>query len=96
MNVNPPTSHELFLFSSGQMAQTTRESEIKQWLEENPVGEEALEGLDMDPHCQGLKTPSYLEMPGPKKGTYKFHFLGWALGLGLGVLLALLIICNLS
>ncbi len=92
MNANPPTSHELFLFSSGQMAHTKRESEIKQWLEENPFGQEALEGLAMDPHCQGLKTPSFLEMPGPKKGTYKFHFLGWALGLGLGVLLALLII----
>jgi len=92
MNVNPPTSHELFLFSSGQMAQTTRESEIKQWLEENPFGQEALEGLAMDPHCQGLKTPSFLEKPSPKKGNYKFHFLGWGLGLGFGALLALLLI----
>jgi len=92
MNVNPPTSHELFLFSSGQMAQTKRESEIKQWLEENPFGQEALEGLAMDPHCQGLKTPSFLEKPSPKKGNYKFHFLGWGLGLGLGALLALLLI----
>lgn len=92
MNANPPTSHELFLFSSGQMAQTKRESEIKQWLEENPFGQEALEGLAMDPHCEGLKTPSFLEKPNPKKGTYKFHFLGWGLGLGFGALLALLLI----
>ena len=92
MNVNPPTSHELFLFSTGQMAQTKRESEIKQWLEENPFGQEALEGLAMDPHCQGLKTPSFLEKPSPKQGTFKFHFLGWGLGVGLGALLALLLI----
>ena len=92
MNVNPPTSHELFLFSSGQMAQTKRESEIKQWLEENPFGQEAMEGLALDPHCQGLKTPSFIEKPSPKKGTHKFHFLGWGLGLGFGALLALLLI----
>ena len=92
MNVNPPTSHELFLFSSGQMGQTKRESEIKQWLEENPFGQEALDGLALDPHCQGLKTPSFIEKPSPKKGTHKFHFLGWGLGLGLGALLALLLI----
>lgn len=92
MNVNPPTSHELFLFSSGQMGQTKRESEIKQWLEENPFGQEAMEGLALDPHCQGLKTPSFIEKPSPKKGTHKFHFLGWGLGLGFGALLALLLI----
>jgi tetratricopeptide (TPR) repeat protein len=92
MNVNPPTSHELFLFSSGQMGQTKRESEIKQWLEENPFGQEAMEGLALDPHCQGLKTPSFLKKPSPKKGTQRFHFLGWGLGLGFGALLALLLI----
>ena len=92
MNVNPPTSHELFLFSSGQMAQTKRETEIKQWLKENPFGQEALEGLALDPHCEGLKTPSFLEKPSPKKGTYKFHFVGWGLGLGFGALLALLLV----
>lgn len=91
MNVNPPTSQELFLFSSGQLAQTTRESEIKQWLKENPFGQEAIEGLALDPHCQGLKTPSFLEKPSPKKGSHKFHFLGWGLGLGFGALMALLL-----
>ncbi len=91
MNVSPPSSHELFLFSSGQMAQTNRETEIKQWLKENPFGQEALEGLALDPHCQGLKTPSFLEKPSPKKGSYKFHFLGWGLGLGFGALMALIL-----
>jgi tetratricopeptide (TPR) repeat protein len=74
------------------MGQTKRESEIKQWLEENPFGQEAMEGLALDPHCQGLKTPSFIEKPSPKKGTHKFHFLGWGLGLGFGALLALLLI----
>lgn len=74
------------------MGQTKRESEIKQWLEENPFGQEAMEGLALDPHCQGLKTPTFLEKPSPKKGSHKFHFLGWGLGLGLGALLALLLI----
>jgi hypothetical protein len=74
------------------MGQTKRESEIKQWLEENPFGQEAMEGLALDPHCQGLKTPSFLKKPSPKKGTHKFHFLGWGLGLGFGALLALLLI----
>lgn len=92
MNVNPPSPHELFLFSSGQMADTKREAEIMQWLKENPFGQEALEGLALDPHCQGLKTPSFIEKPSSKKGTYKFHFLGWGLGLGFGALLALLLV----
>jgi len=77
MNVNPPTSQELFLFSSGKLNNTQREKEIQIWLKDNPFGQDALEGLRMDPHCVGLKTPPVLTASHVKKGTFKFHFLGW-------------------
>ncbi len=92
MNVNPPTSQELFLFSSGKLNNTQRENEIQNWLKNNPLGQDALEGLRLDPNCVGLKTPPVLTANHVKKGTFKFHFLGWGLGLGIGALLALLIL----
>jgi TolA-binding protein len=82
---NPiPSKEELIRWRSGQFPEGSRKEELQKLFAEDPFLADALAGMEFDENLSGM--PAH---PNKMKGTgsFKSHFLGWGIGIFIGLIL---------